>query len=111
MSDDAHDLRRRMLLQAGVDACREEVVEPDPADAPVTTSRRVVPQSVISRQLANPSCRRTSPSSSRAAGGPGGSRAGGAPRPLFRSFEYASNGVSRMPLPEPSRSASRPAAS
>ena len=101
ISQDAHDLRRRMLAQAGIEVPEEEVVEPDPADAPAATSRRVVPQSVISRQLANPFL---VPDFTLAQQGSGRARrlAGWELLgPLFRSFEYASNGVSCMPLPEP----------
>ncbi|WP_395655960.1 DEAD/DEAH box helicase [Nocardioides sp.] len=101
ISQDAHDLRRRMLAQAGIEVSEEEVVEPDPADAPAATSRRVVPQSVISRQLANPFL---VPDFTLAQQGSGRARrlAGWELLgPLFRSFEYASNGVSCMPLPEP----------
>ena len=101
VSDDAHDLRRRMLLQAGVDVPEEEVVEPDPADAPVTTSRRVVPQSVISRQLANPFLPPDFSVVQQGSGRPRRLAGWELLGPLFRSFEYASNGVSCMPLPEP----------
>jgi hypothetical protein len=54
VSDAARSLKRDMLTAAGVQPAPEEVV---PAEAPATPAapeRRVVPQSVISRQLANP---------------------------------------------------------
>jgi hypothetical protein len=103
VSDEARDLRRRMLQQAGIEVAEEEVAEPDAAEAPAVASRRVVPQSVISRQLANPFL---APDFSAVEQGSGRARrlAGWELLgPLFRSFEYASNGVSCMPLPEPER--------
>ncbi|MFD1827045.1 MULTISPECIES: DEAD/DEAH box helicase [Mumia] len=46
-------LRREMLVAAGLEV--EEEPEPEPeASAPTTTERQVRPQSVVSRQLANP---------------------------------------------------------
>ncbi|MGY2702627.1 DEAD/DEAH box helicase [Nocardioides sp. HB32] len=100
VSGDARDLRRRMLQQAGLEVPEEEAIEPGPNETPAVTSRRVVPQSVISRQLANPflvpdfSAVQSSGQARRLAGWE-------LLGPLFRSFEYASNGVSCMPLPEP----------
>ena len=100
VSDDARALRRRMLGQAGIEVPEEVVAEPDPDAAPVT-SRRVVPQSVVARQLANPflvpDFTVVRPGSGRPRRLAGWELLG----PLFRSFEYASNGVSCMPLPEP----------
>jgi hypothetical protein len=98
VSDDARDLRRRMLTQAGIEVPEEEVVEPDPAEAAIA-SRRVVPQSVISFQLAHPFLTpdfSVAHSNGRARRLAGWELLG----PLFRSFEYASNGPSCMPLPE-----------
>ena len=54
VSDAAKSLRRDMLRDAGLEAAAEEVAPPEPAAASAATERRVVPQSVISRQLANP---------------------------------------------------------
>ncbi|RIQ11093.1 DEAD/DEAH box helicase [Jiangella rhizosphaerae] len=55
VSDAARALRREMLTAAGRDPGVEEVPVAAPAAAAVTTAKRqVVPQSVISRQLANP---------------------------------------------------------
>ena len=100
-TEEARDLRRRMLGQAGLEVPEEEVVEADPTVAPAGASRRVVPQSVTSRQLANPFL---APDFSVVQHGSGRARrlAGWELLgPLFRAFEYASNGVSCMPLPEP----------
>ena len=52
VSDQASDMRREMLERAGVEVEEDEPVEP--AELPAVTERRVVPQSVLSRQLANP---------------------------------------------------------
>lgn len=101
VSDDAHDLRRRMLVQAGIDVPEEEVAAADPAEAPTTTNRRVVPQSVISRQLANPFLPPDFSVVQQGSGRPRRLAGWELLGPLFRSFEYASNGVSCMPLPEP----------
>ena len=100
MSDSAKSLKRDMLTAAGLEAPPEEVAPPEPAAPSATTERRVVPQSVVSRQLANPFL---TPDFSNAA-----------PReahprrlatwellgPLFRAFENG-GASSCMPLPEP----------
>ncbi len=100
VSDSARSLKREMLADAGIETAPEEVAPkapPSPAE-----ERRVVPQSVISRQLANPflapdfsSVRQTT----------------AAPRrlvswellgPLFSSFEQPGSGPSTgMALPLP----------
>lgn len=54
MSDSARNLKRDMLSAAGLEAPPEEVAPPEPAAPSATAERRVVPQSVVSRQLANP---------------------------------------------------------
>ncbi len=102
ISDSAVELKRRMLTAAGLEVPEEKrAPEPD-GDAP-STPRRVVPRSVIARQLANPFL---TPDFEAAA-----AKAKGTPRrlagwellePLFRSFEYVGKGTSScMPLPEP----------
>jgi SNF2-related domain/Helicase conserved C-terminal domain len=104
VSDDARDLRRRMLTQGGVEVPVEEVAELEAADpAAATAARRKVPPSVMARQLANPflvpDFEAVQAGSGRARRLAGWELLG----PLFRSFEYASNGVSCMPLPEPEK--------
>ena len=107
LAEDAHvtdavrDLKHDMLRAAGVEV--DAPVEEVPADEPDTVAvpeRRVVPQSVISRQLANPFLT---------------PQFGAQPKkvqprllagwellgPLFKSFEYAGQ-RSSMALPEPS---------
>ncbi len=102
VSDSAKALRRDMLESAGMDAPPDEVAPPESPTQPSGNDRRVVPQSVISRQLANPFL---APDFSSAA-----QRTVRARRlagwellgPLFRSFEYTGSGApSCMPLPEP----------
>lgn len=100
ISESAKELRRDMLRRAGFEV--EEEPEPEPDVDLGAVQRRVVPQSVIARQLANPFL---VPDFSAAA--PKNVQ----PRrlvgwellePLFRSFEQADKGApSSMELPEP----------
>jgi hypothetical protein len=103
VSDSAKALKRDMLISAGIEPPEEETPEPDEAPATAAANeRRVVPQSVKARQLANPFL---APDFSNAPA------SNAAPRllatwellgPLFRAFEEASGGVSScMQLPEP----------
>jgi SNF2 domain-containing protein/helicase-like protein len=98
-SDAARSLRREMLEAAGIEQAPEEPT-PTEAAAPATTERRVVPQSVVSRQLANPflapdfaSAVQHRPRTARLASWE-------LLGPLFRSFEYGGDS-SCMDLPEP----------
>jgi SNF2-related domain/Helicase conserved C-terminal domain len=54
VSDAARSLKRDMLRTAGIEAAPEETAPTEPAAPSVGTERRVVPRSVVSRQLANP---------------------------------------------------------
>jgi hypothetical protein len=54
VSDAARSLKREMLRDLGIEPAPEEIAPAEPAIAPAETERRVVPQSVVSRQLANP---------------------------------------------------------
>ncbi|MGH3193376.1 MAG: DEAD/DEAH box helicase [Streptosporangiaceae bacterium] len=54
VSDAARSLKLEMLRDLGIEPAPEEIVPAQTATAPVGQERRVVPQSVISRQLANP---------------------------------------------------------
>ena len=90
VSDAARSLTRDMLRDAGIEPAPEEVPAAEPASASVTTEKRVVPRSVVSRQLANPflapdfsSVRQTAVAPRRLAGWE-------LLEPLFRSFEEAS---------------------
>ncbi len=105
LSDAARALMRNLLQDAGLEAAALEVAPPEPAadTAPATPERRVVPQAVVSRQLANPFL---APDFSAV-------RPSAAPArrlatwellgPLFSSFERAGGGASPcMALPAPS---------
>jgi superfamily II DNA or RNA helicase len=99
LSDGARALRREMQTAGGLEVPEEVVVR----DAPTTgaPSRRVVPQSVVSRQLANPFL---TPDFSAAQPVSRTGRLSGWELlgPLLRSFEQVSKGAtSCMPLPEP----------
>ena len=102
VSDAARSLKRDMLLAAGIEPVEEEAPPAAPAGSPAASDRRVVPQSVISRQLANPflapdfaSAERRKPRPRRLAGWE-------LLGPLFRSFEYVGSGASpSMALPAP----------
>ncbi|MGY1640536.1 DEAD/DEAH box helicase [Geodermatophilus sp. SYSU D00703] len=54
VSDAARSLKREMLRDLGIEPAPEETAPADTETPPAGTERRVVPQSVISRQLANP---------------------------------------------------------
>ena len=54
VSDAARALKREMLRDLGVEPVLEEAAPAEATTAPTGTERRVVPQSVISGQLANP---------------------------------------------------------
>ena len=54
VSDAARSLKREMERDLGIEPAPEEIAPAETATAPANTESRVVPQSVISRQLANP---------------------------------------------------------
>jgi hypothetical protein len=102
LSDGAKAFKRALLHEAGMEVPPEEVAAPEPpadADAAVAP-RQVVPQSVLSRQLANPflapdfSAVRRQARPLRLAGWE-------LLGPLYRSFELGGSS-SCMDLPEPS---------
>ena len=99
VGDAAEDLRREMKKRAGLEVPDEPEVDEDDPDAPVI-EKRVVPQSVIARRLANPFL---------VPDFTGAAAQNARPRrlagwellgPLFRSFEYGGASAC-MPLPEP----------
>jgi hypothetical protein len=102
VSDAARSLKRDMLRAVGIESTPDEVTPTEPAAA-ATTERRVVPQSVLSRQLANPflapdfaAARQTTARPQRLAGWE-------LLGPLLSSFERAGGGASAcMALPAPS---------
>ncbi len=54
VSDAARTLKREMMRDLGIEPTAEEIASAETATAPAEPESRVVPQSVISRQLANP---------------------------------------------------------
>jgi hypothetical protein len=102
VSDSAKLLRLDMLRAAGVDTTADELTPPEPAVFSAAAQRQVVPQSVVSRQLANPFL---APDFSAAAQTKVHPRRLGSWEllgPLLRSFEDASGGASAcMSLPPP----------
>jgi hypothetical protein len=54
VSDAARSLKREIQRDFGIEPSEEEIAPTQTATAPVGSERRVVPQSVVSRQLANP---------------------------------------------------------
>ena len=101
VSDRAKALKREMLTAAGVEVAPEEVTVPEPTSASAATERRVVPQSVVSRQLANPFLAPDFSAAEQTRVRPRGLAGWELLGPLFRSFEYAGQAASCMPLPEP----------
>jgi hypothetical protein len=102
VSEAAARLRREMLRTAGIEPTPEPEAPEPAAAAPAGAERGVVPQSVISRQLANPflapdfsAVRPVKVTSHRLVGWE-------LLNPLFRSFERAEGGAKAcMALPEP----------
>ncbi len=100
ISDAARMLKREMILAAGLEAPPEESVTPEFTAATGATERRVVPQSVVARQLANPFLVpdfNAAPVKAQPRRLAGWELLG----PLFRSFEYAGGAPACMPLPDP----------
>jgi hypothetical protein len=102
VSDSAQALRREMLASAGMETPPEAIEEPEAPAEVGGAERRVVPQSVISRQLANPFLPPDYEAARERSTGPRRLAGWELLGPLFRSFEYAGSGApSCMPLPEP----------
>ena len=103
VSDEVRSRKREMLRSAGIESAPDEAPPPAPTAPPAVPERRVVPQSVVSRQLANPFL---APDFSAAPARPSRPRrlAGWELLgPLLRSFERAGDGEAAcMPLPAPS---------
>ena len=103
VSDAVKARKREMLRSAGIEPA-PEAVQTDAAPAPAGSERRVVPQSVATRQLATPFL---APDFSAARPGPARPRrlAGWELlNPLLRSFERADSGAPAcMSLPAPRR--------
>jgi superfamily II DNA or RNA helicase len=101
VSDAVESLKREMLTAAGAEPPLPQIepMEADATEIPAATERRVVPQSVISRQLANPFLTPSfddRPKKVRPRLLAGWELLG----PLFKSFEYPGQ-RSSMALPDP----------
>ncbi|MBD8607863.1 DEAD/DEAH box helicase [Aeromicrobium sp. CFBP 8757] len=96
-TDAADTLRSEMLQAAGVET---PVADSSDAAPAVVTERRVVPQSVVARQLANPFLAPDFSAVGQRTASPKRLSTWELLGPLFRAFEYG-GASSCMPLPEP----------
>jgi superfamily II DNA or RNA helicase len=102
VSDAARSLKLELARDLGIETAPEEIAPVETAPAPTRTEQRVVPQSVISRQLANPflapDLSAAPQRTSRRRHLDGWELLG----PLFGSFEHAGGGAPAcMALPAP----------
>jgi hypothetical protein len=109
VSEAARTLKREMLLDAGVEAPPEETRPLEPPETARTGTgsgageRRVIPQSVVSRQLASPFLAPDFSAAKQTRARPRRLAGWELLEPLFRSFEYVGSGYSVcMKLPEAS---------
>jgi superfamily II DNA or RNA helicase len=100
ISDAAKSLKRDMLKRAGIEPAAEEPTPVEAAPPTVTNNRRVLPQSVVSRQLANPFLAPDFTAAEQSKAHPRLLATWELLDPLFRSFEYG-GASSCMKLPEP----------
>ncbi len=102
VSDAARSLKREMLRDLGIEPAPEEIAPAEPAIAPAEAERRVVPQSVVSRQLANPFLAPDFSAAPQPAARPRRLGNWELLNPLLSSFERAGGGASAcMTLPAP----------
>jgi hypothetical protein len=102
VSPAARSLRREMLSTAGIEAAPEPVAPPEPAANGTSTERRVVPKSVVARQLANPFLVPDFQFAEQSRVRPRRLAGWELLGPLLRSFEEADSGAPAcMELPEP----------
>jgi hypothetical protein len=102
VTDAARALRRELLQAVGIEPAPEEVLPPEPVAAAPAPENRVVPQSVISRQLANPFLAPDYESVRPAPAHPRRLAGWELLGPLLRSFERAAGGdAACMALPFP----------
>jgi hypothetical protein len=102
VSDAARALKRELLEAVGVEPVVEEAPEPEAPVVPAIPERRVVPQSVISRQLANPFLAPDFSAVSEPTARPRRLAGWELLGPLLRSFERAGSGEPAcMDLPFP----------
>ncbi len=102
VSDAARSLKREMLRDLGIEPAPEEIAPAETVTASVGSERRVVPQSVISRQLANPFLAPDFSAAPKLASRPRRLADWELLGPLLSSFEQASGGAPAcMTLPAP----------
>src|SRR5262249_27722600 len=102
VSDAAQSLKRDMLRTVGIEPVPEQTAPTEPAAASVATERRVVPRSVVSRQLATPFLAPDFSSLPPSPVGPRRLAGWELLNPLLRSFERADGGAPAcMALPDP----------
>ena len=98
----ARSLKREMLSAAGVEAAVEEIEPVTPVFESAHPERRVIPQSVVSRQLANPFLAPDFSAARPVQTAPRRLLGWELLNPLLSSFERADSGAPAcMPLPEP----------
>ena len=100
ISDQARSLRRELLGAAGIDVPEEPAAPPEPAEPTAAEQRRVVPRSVVSRQLANPFLPPDFSAAAKRTVKPRRLAGWELIEPLLRSFEDGGT-LSCMDLPEP----------
>ncbi len=104
VSDAARSLKRDLMRAGGIEPPPDEFTA-EPEDPTATSERRVVPQSVVSRQLANPFLAPDFMSAASREPRPRRLATWELLGPLLTSFERAASGASAcMVLPEPSTS-------
>jgi SNF2-related domain/Helicase conserved C-terminal domain len=102
VSDAARSLKREMERDLGIESGPEEIAPAESAPAPASTESRVVPQSVISRQLANPFLAPDFSAAPQPASRPRRLASWELLGPLLSSFERAGGGAPAcMALPAP----------
>jgi SNF2-related domain/Helicase conserved C-terminal domain len=102
VSDAARSLKREMLRDLGIEPAPEEIAPAQTTTAPAETERRVVPQSVVSRQLANPFLAPDFSAAPQPASRPRRLANWELLNPLLSSFERAGGGAPAcMTLPAP----------
>lgn len=102
VTDAARAVRRSMLKAAGMEAPVEESAAPERTSQSAAAERRVVPQSVVARQLANPFLTPDFSAARKAQVSPRLLATWELIGPLLNAFERASTGaVACMTLPEP----------
>ena len=105
VSDSAKSLKRDLLIAAGVESTPEVTITADTVPTSAMAERQVVPQSVISRKLANPFLAPEFVSAEHRELRPRRLASWELLGPLLSSFERAADGSSAcMDLPEPSSS-------